>query len=513
VSALRFNTDWDLWEPVTWEGVTNALTAADGTYTLHGLPAGTYKVAFYGPWEGGRAYGARWWRSGTNAQSVDQAGVVTFTATGATSSGKDAVLTEACSVRGAVTDQDGNRATGIKVKLWWNDPVATWAVIQSSYAYHDGDFEMSGFTGGEYRLEFLDDENYLYAPGWYRNVALLADAEEILLTPGESRIIQQTVQATDTNYSPVFGANRILTAISASQLAYADNSVTTVVVATGYNWPDALGGAALAGAYDGPILLTQPTALPWQVADEIARLGATDAIILGGTSAVSGGVESSLKSNLGQYHVRRIGGANRYETANLVAAETVARLGAAYDGTAFVATGLNFPDALGASPLAASASWPIYLTDPSALTPASKAAMLADGVTKPLILGETGAVSPAVESALDSAFGAANVIRLGGATRYETAVKVAQYGVDNVFGMGWNNVAIATGQNYPDALAGGVLQGKTGSVLLLTPTSALDATVAAKLTAKKSVIVGVRYLGGPNAVSEGVRTQVQALLY
>ena len=508
VSALRFNSDWNVWEPVTWDGVTNCWTAEDGTYTLYGLPAGTYKVAYYA-----MDYGSRWWRTGTAAQSVDQAGTIVFGGVGATSSGKNVTLTEDCELRGSVTDEDGVRATGIKVNLWWNDPVAGWAVIQSTYAYHDGDFQFLGFTGGNYRLEFTDDEHYLYAASWYENVPDLVSATLITMLPGETRVIQQTVVATDTEYSPVFGTNRIETAIKSSQLAFPDGSATTVVIATGYNWPDALGGAALAGAYAGPILLTDPGYLPNEVLDEIERLGATDAIILGGTVAVSGAVESTLKSNIGQYHVRRLAGENRYETAALVAEETVARLGTAYDGTAFIATGENFPDALGASPLAASASWPIYLTSADALTPLSRSAMEDHGVSTAIILGETGAVSAAVETELETMFGSSDVVRLGGATRYETCVEEAQYGIDNIYGLGWNNVAIATGQNYPDALAGGVLQGKSGSVLLLTPTDVLDGFVATKLAAKKSVIVGVRYIGGPNAVSQAVRDQVQALLY
>ncbi|MHB8706446.1 MAG: OmpL47-type beta-barrel domain-containing protein, partial [Coriobacteriia bacterium] len=58
--------------------------------------------------------------------------------------------------------------------------------------------------------------------------------------------------------TPIAGNNRIDTAILASQEAFPAGA-TTVVIATGFNWPDALGGAALAGALDGPILLTDPS--------------------------------------------------------------------------------------------------------------------------------------------------------------------------------------------------------------------------------------------------------------
>lgn len=310
----------------------------------------------------------------------------------------------------------------------------------------------------------------------------------------------------------IAGESRIDTAIQASQQAFDAGSVDTVVIATGYNWPDALGGAALAGAYNGPILLTKPGDLPTTVATEITRLGAGKAVILGGTSAVSADVVTQLKTLLGDENVTRVSGASRYDTAQAIAAATVELLGPGYDGTAFVATGGKFPDALGASPLAAGASWPIYLANPTTgLATATKAAMQADGVTDVLLLGGTSAVSSAIETDLKGIYGSARVTRLAGADRYATACVVAQYGVDHA-GLKWNKVAIATGSNFPDALAGGVLQGLDGSVMLLTPGTELNASVNAKLTANKSQISEVRYLGGLNAVTAAVRNAVNAII-
>src|SRR5660398_121778 len=82
------------------------------------------------------------------------------------------------------------------------------------------------------------------------------------------------------------------------------------------------------------------------------------------TPAVSAAVASQIDAISG-VSVERISGPNRYDTAIAVAARTIAVLGDAYDGTAFVATGMNFPDALGASPLAAAKGWPIYLANPN----------------------------------------------------------------------------------------------------------------------------------------------------
>jgi putative cell wall-binding protein/photosystem II stability/assembly factor-like uncharacterized protein len=300
----------------------------------------------------------------------------------------------------------------------------------------------------------------------------------------------------------VAGADRIATAIAAAKVAF-PSGAGTVVIATARNWPDALGGAALAGAVDGPILLTEPTALPSTVAQAISELGASKAIILGGTAAVSSGVQSALGTALGGAgNVTRIDGADRYETARKVAAETVKRLGT-FSGTAFIATGANFPDALAASPLAAAKGWPIYLVRPTGVDDALVTAMKAAGVNKVIILGGTGAVPASVESALKTRVPGAYT-RLQGTDRYATALAVATYGVSSA-GLSWNKVAIATGENFPDALAGGVLQGRAGSVMVLTPSASLYEGVRLALTANKAAIWEIRFLGGLSAVGQSVR--------
>jgi len=108
----------------------------------------------------------------------------------------------------------------------------------------------------------------------------------------------------------IAGTNRYATSVEVSKRAF-PTGANAVVIATGENWPDALGGSALAGALGGPILLTRKTALPSEVAAEIGRLKPKGAVILGSTAAVSAGVENALKAMFGADYVTRIGGANR----------------------------------------------------------------------------------------------------------------------------------------------------------------------------------------------------------
>ena len=336
----------------------------------------------------------------------------------------------------------------------------------------------------------------------------LAGNESVIVTD------EITVTPLGLTVTKVEGANRVGTAIAASVKAFPTaGSVETVVIATSMNWPDALGGAALAGAVDGPILLTNPTSLPAEVGTEIGRLGATKAIILGGPSAVGTAVETALKTRLGAANVERLAGAGRYDTARLIAAKTVDVLeaGPGFNGTAFLATGLNFPDALGASPLAAANGWPIYLVNPATGADATLvAAMKADGVNDVLVLGGPTVVSEKVRTDVAAKL-PASTQRLSGDNRYDTARVVAGFGVAEA-GLGWDKLAIATGTNFPDALAGGVLQGKSGSVMLLTPSTSLNSGVASTLSANKLTIHEVRFLGGTSAVSQKVRDAVGSAL-
>jgi len=333
--------------------------------------------------------------------------------------------------------------------------------------------------------------------------------------------VEETGSVTFTVVEPpppvigVAGADRMGTAIEASKRAYpaglGDDGARTVVIATAMNWPDALGGTALAGAVNGPVLLVN-SSLSEAVSSEIARLGAQRAIVLGGVGAVSATVESALRRQLGQSNVERLDGTDRYQTADKVAVRTIAESAARgrYDGTAFVATGADFPDALAAAPLAAAGGWPLFLANPATgLTPASKVAMT--GVERVLVLGGEAVVKPETEAYLETRFGRDAVTRLAGHNRYTTAVTVAMHAVANE-GHVWNRVGITTGANFPDALAGGVVQGKAGSVMLLTTPDTLSNCTALALEANKDAIQTVTFFGGDRAVSPTVRAAVKARL-
>jgi len=301
-----------------------------------------------------------------------------------------------------------------------------------------------------------------------------------------------TVLAGDTRYD---------TAVQVSARAFPEGA-DTVVLATGEDWPDALGGAALAGAVDGPMLLTNPDSLTASVQAELVRLRAKNVYLLGGYSAISPEVEAQLEMLLDGY-VWRVGGPDRYATSKAVANRAIEVLGDEYDGKACVTTGMNFPDAVGAAPLGAGLGWPVLLvrpTDPTVVLPPTT-----DSV---VILGGTTAVGSVVEDYLVTQLGAEDVDRAGGATRYETSALTAQYGVDH--GLMWNSVGITSGVNYPDALTGGVACGLYRTTMLLTPPDSLHPAVESILAANAADIDDVTFLGGGAAVNDTVKAKVKS---
>ncbi|MHB9002953.1 MAG: cell wall-binding repeat-containing protein [Coriobacteriia bacterium] len=304
----------------------------------------------------------------------------------------------------------------------------------------------------------------------------------------------------------VQGPDRFATAVESSKLGFASGA-GTVLIATGRNWPDALGASALAGALDAPLLLVDTDSIPPVVAAEIARLKATKAIIIGGTGAVSAGVQAKLVGTGSVKTTERIAGADRYDTARRVAARAILVAGSEFDGGLIVATGAAYADALAAAPASAARHWPVVLVAPQRGLDAATRSFVTAWGKRVYVMGGTSAVSAAAYQDLEGISGADAVKRIAGADRYSTAAQVASWGVAEA-GLTFVAPAIATGLSPYDALAGGVVQGRAGSVLLLTDPAALSTATADTLVANEPAIREVRILGGAGAIGQPVRDRV-----
>lgn len=186
----------------------------------------------------------------------------------------------------------------------------------------------------------------------------------------------------------------------------------------------------------------------------------------------------------------RVAQADRYGTAAALAADTAPRV-----DTIYVASGLDYPDALSAAAVAGSTGTRILLVRTDSIPPVTAQALNRLKPQRIVLLGGTRAVNSTVQRQLGAY--APAVERLGGGNRYETSALVSRH-----FAPGVLTAYVATGQNFADALSGGALAADRNSPLLLVTKSGIPDPVRAELTRLRpdSIIV----LGGPAAVSDDV---------
>ena len=249
--------------------------------------------------------------------------------------------------------------------------------------------------------------------------------------------------------SRLAGDNRYATAAEIAKKAY-PSGAKTVILASGMTYADALVGVPLASKLNAPILLAAKDSLPRETTNALEKLGTKKVIILGGKGAVSEQVETTLKNQ--GITTERYEGGTRFGTATAIAE----KLNENPTDVFFVYYN-GFPDALSASTAAALKNAPIiYLTtdgDMNADTAAYLAKLKKAGSVKnAYIIGGTGVITDNMLKKVGTALGVTPK-RLDGKDRYETCVAV-----NNEFKslLSGKSICVATGADYPDALAGGV---------------------------------------------------------
>ncbi|WP_109473346.1 S8 family serine peptidase [Ornithinimicrobium cavernae] len=352
----------------------------------------------------------------------------------------------------------------------------------------DGTFQGATVDDGKYLLEMtvtkaqsFNDEGEAATESWTSEPFTIEDGQEAPTSPEVSRYA---------------GTDRYSTAAKISGQNY-DPGVETVYIATGTTYPDALAGAARAGSEGVPVLLVKPDAIPAATLFELERLQPGQIVIFGGSGAVDATVEAKL-GGLTEGEVSRMAGANRYETATAISADI--EPGA---DTVYIATGEDFADALTSAARAGTVDSPVLLTQSTHLPRATADELDRLDPTTIVVLGGTAAVSADVEEAL-GAYG--DVERRQGKNRYETAAAISADFPD-----GLQNVFVATGEAFPDALTGAVLAGHLQSPVLLVKTDRIPASVLTELT--RLGAANIQILGGRAAVGQDVEDELRAIRY
>ncbi len=188
----------------------------------------------------------------------------------------------------------------------------------------------------------------------------------------------------------VFGFDRFATSAKISARSFAPG-VEAVYVADGLDFPDALAASAPAGDLEGPVLLVKPNQVSAEVKEELRRLKPKRIVVAGGTNSVSASVMDEVAAFASQGATRH-SGANRFETA--------AQISAKYFGqgvpVAYVASGLDFPDALTAGAVAGAQSGPVLLATRDTTPQSIKTELSRLKPKRIVIIGGKNSISDAV---------------------------------------------------------------------------------------------------------------------
>lgn len=296
------------------------------------------------------------------------------------------------------------------------------------------------------------------------------------------------------------GGNRYATAAVVARAAF-PSGATAAIVASGLNFPDALAGSYAAGRLRAPVLLTDPNQLSPDAWSALSAMHVAGVTVVGGTAAVSDNVVSQLRA--AGYTVQRVSGADRYATAAAVAQSFPASFIGTYGSggrTALIATGQAFPDALSGGPMSYDASFPILLTTTSSLPSTTQSALQALGIKQAIVLGGSAAVSPAVIQQLNGM--GVTTTQIGGADRTQTATMVADVEATQ-FAWAMTDVNLARGDDFADALVGGVRGGTEKEPVVLTDNpNTVGTYTTGWLSSRSATISSIHVLGGTSAVSD-----------
>lgn len=236
-----------------------------------------------------------------------------------------------------------------------------------------------------------------------------------------------------------------------------------------------------------------------QTKARLAATGVVDTATWVAIEAAAYPLGSTISVPAASTPVGRIAGPDRYATAARVSEQFSPGV-----PVAFIASGLDFPDALAGAAAAGTKKSPVLLATPKSLPSVTVAALKRLQPKSIVVLGGTASISAAVEKALDT-YTTGAVTRLAAADRYGTAAAVSKQfsasGVDVAY--------VASGTSFADALSGAALAGARRRPVLLTAAGALPKATADELTRlkPKSIVV----LGGRSVVSDAVATRLAAL--
>ena len=194
--------------------------------------------------------------------------------------------------------------------------------------------------------------------------------------------------------SRLAGTDRFGTSAKVSRATFSPG-VSVAYIANGLDFPDSLPGGGVAGANGGPLLMVRPDSVPSEIATELARLRPSRIVIVGGASAVTPAVQAQVQAYT-TGPVTRAAGSDRFATSTALSQSA---FGAGVP-VVYLASGLDFPDALSGAAAAGARRGPVLYVRPDAIPLAVQSELGRLAPRKIVVLGGPGVVSQDVQSQL-----------------------------------------------------------------------------------------------------------------
>lgn len=272
------------------------------------------------------------------------------------------------------------------------------------------------------------------------------------------------------NVTRIAGEDRIATSIEISKAMF--NESDNIVLASGYNFADALSAGQLAAALNAPLILSKDQ-LDTRTSDEIAKLKPKNIYIVGGETALSSNIEESVKSVVNDINIERLKGNDRYETSVKVMEKTKEFVDAEY---LLIASGKNFPDALSATSFMADHKALMVLSDGNSYPKSNLKEIAIGGVNQLPLNGFTGE-------------------RIAGNDRYQTALAIARRSFENN-----ENAILANSKVFADSLSAVSVAKNYKAPIILTDNENLTQSTKSYLENMNSVTI----IGGEKSVSSNI---------
>ena len=214
------------------------------------------------------------------------------------------------------------------------------------------------------------------------------------------------------------------------------------------------------------------------------------------------GTKPGVVEKHGNRYVERVAGKNRVHTAISTSNRFFKK-----SKYVIIADSGNYPDALTATVLAHVLDAPILLNNTRYLEDDVAREIVRLGASEVIIVGGHKSISENVKSQL-AKYDANKVQRIWGRDRYVTSSELA-YEIERLTGK-VNKAIIASGENFPDALATAPLGSKEIAPILLVTRNQMDKKVSKAL--KDLNIKRVYVAGGQNSVSKKLEAQLPQVI-